>query len=213
MRTKSSQNKTIIAIVFFMGLLWSNFSTAALLNGDFSSGFDNWQGETTLSGVVNPSLFSDNFSASASGAVLTTDLSSRGDGSKLVELFQNFSVESLLSPSNTLSLSLGVILDLDHVTDMFLAHIVNVNNVSHFLDLTSGGSFDITSFAGEDVQLWFSLENNGTPDGSNDSATISNIQISQNQVFGSVPEPSSIVLMGVIGLMLGRRTVLGTTKN
>lgn len=204
MINKSSRNKTMIAMTFFMGLMWSNQSTAALLNGDFSNGFDDWQGETTA-GVVNLSNVSNNFSTSANGAKLETSTGSRGSGNKLIELFQNFSVESLNFSSNTLSLSLGIILNLDDATDIFLAQIIDVNDLSHNLDLTIGSSFDITSFAGEDVLLKFSLENNGTPDGSNDNVEISNILISQNGASGSVPEPSSILLIGVAGLMLVKR--------
>jgi len=205
-RTSYKKNQVCYIVLFVMSLIWSNSSVAALVNGDFSAGFNDWQGSTSLNGVVVPSAYPDNFSilSSGLGAKLSTNRSARNVGNKLVELFQNFRVQNLISSSNTLSLSFGhLLLDIDHVDDIYSAHIFDINDMSHNLNLTVGNSFDITSFADKQVQLMFSIENNGSPDGSNDFLEIGNISINQTSV--SIPEPNSLILMGVVlGLVLIR---------
>ncbi len=205
MKQKFSRKYFFNVMLVITGLLLSNGSSAATFtNGDFSSGFNGWGGAVGSSSginIVDPNTNPSNFNISSGAALLTSNTSLFG-GNSVVNIFQTFVVQSLLSPSNTLLLGFDFTKSFDDITDVFLAQIVESGNLSHAIDLSSGGSFDITSFAGKNVELRFGLENVASPDGSNDSLTIDNIFISQNQV--SVPEPTTILLIGA-GLMAMRR--------
>lgn len=181
-------------LVLSSGILWSSVSGAAIVNGDFSSGFTGWSGGTDL-GI---GLTAANFDASSGAAVLSSDFDL--GGSFAVDLFQTFTVQSLTGASNDLFLDFDFTWNFDHVDDAWLAQLVDTTDALHTLDLTSGaGPFDITSFAGLTVELLFSLENNN---GDDDTLSIDNIVVSE--VITDVPEPILPLLFGT-GLLALRR--------
>ena len=185
------------------GLLCSGASFANLLNGDFSSGFDNWEGEVIyddpMSGfpvfeIVDPLM--GNFDASSGAAVITNDDTNWG-----VTLFQNFTVQNLLLPANTLWLELDFSSNVSDTFDFDLASLLDMGGALTALDI-SGGSVDITAWAGSNAQIIFQLEDGDFFTG--DSLTIGNIRITQHTA--SVPEPGTSALFLSAGLaLLARR--------
>ncbi len=188
-------------IALAAGLLCSAASSANLLNGDFSSGFDNWEGEvfdgaaTTVSPL--PGSFGDNFDASSGAAVITND-----DINWAVTLFQDFTVQSLLNPANTLWLELDFSSSVSApFSDFVVAELVDLGGSLATLDI-SGGSVDITSWAGLNAEILFLVEDGDFDTG--DFLTIDNISITQHAA--SVPEPGSLALFLSAGLaLLARR--------
>ncbi len=190
------------AMTLAAGLLCSGASFANLLNGDFSSGFDSWEGEvydgaTTL---VNPPTSSPtgNFYVNLSGeAVVTNDNTNYS-----VNLFQDFTVQSLLAPANTLWLELNFSATVsDAFDDLVVAQLEDLSGSLSTLDI-SGGSVDITAWAGSSAEILFLVEDVDFTTG--DFLTIGNIRITQHAA--SVPEPGTSALFLSAGLaLLARR--------
>ena len=177
-------------------LLCSAFSSAELLNGDFSSGFDNWQGEVTsgdpgTTTAVNPSAIT-NFDASSGTAVISND-----DTNWAVALFQDFTVQSLLASGNTLWLELDFSASVSGPFDFFVAELEDTTGGLLTLDISSG-SIDITAWAGMAAGIVFYLQDDDFQTG--DFLTIDNIRITQHEA--SVPEPTSLFLLLGAGLGL-----------
>lgn len=183
------------------GLLCSAASSANLLNGDFSSGLDSWEGElfdgtTTTSVNPLPGGFGGNFDASSGAAVITNDDTNWG-----VALFQDFTVQSLLNPANTLWLELDFSASLSDSFDFVVAELVDLGGSLATLDI-SGGSVDITAWAGLNAEILFQVDDGDFTTG--DFLTIDNIRITQHAA--SVPEPGISVLFLSAGLaLLARR--------
>jgi hypothetical protein len=185
------------------GLLCSGASFANLLNGDFSSGFTGWEGElfdgaTTSS--LNPvtSSATGNFYVNLSGeAVVTND-----DFNWSVALFQDFTVQSLLAPGNTLLLELDFSATVSGAfDDLVVAQLEDLSGSLSTLDI-SGGSVDITDWAGSSAEILFLVEDVDLTAG--DFLTINNIRITQHAA--SVPEPGTSALFLSAGLaLLARR--------
>ena len=185
-------------------------NAASLQNGDFSSGFNSWGGATleedpddafnSILTNVTPST-APNFSITSDDkAKLTTTYDTNGIFA--VDLFQEFTVQSLSSPLNTLTLGFDYTAVLDDVDDEWLVQLGTMAYYYTDADSLSGNIlFDITSYAGQNVDLLFSLSNNA---GGDDSLTIDNIEITQSQSASPVPEPASIFLLGA-GLFAMRR--------
>jgi hypothetical protein len=191
-------------IALAAGLLCSAASSANLLNGDFSSGFDSWQGQVTyddptsglpVDEIVSP--LTSNFDATSGAAVITNDNINWG-----VALFQDFTVQSLLAPANTLWLELDFSSSVSApFSDFVVAELVDLGGSLATLDI-SGGSVDITSWAGLNAEILFLVEDGDF--GTGDFLTIDNIRITQHAA--SVPEPGSLALFLSAGLaLLARR--------
>ena len=182
------------------GLLFSAFSSADLMNGDFSSGFASWQGEVTDDFFVNtfvdplPGAFGGNYDASSGAAVLTNDDTNIG-----IALFQDFTVQSLLASGNTLWLDLDFSASVSDPFDLVIGELENPTGPLLSLDLTlGGGPIDITAWAGIDAGIVFYLEDGDFFTG--DFLTIDNISITQRTA--AVPEPASLMLLLGAGLGL-----------
>ncbi len=184
------------------GLLCSGASFANLLNGDFSSGFTGWEGElfdgtstTTVSPL--PGGFGANFDVSSGTAVITNDDTNFG-----VALFKDFTVQSLLAPGNTLLLELDFSATVSGAfDDLVVAQLEDLSGSLSTLDI-SGGSVDITDWAGSSAEILFLVEDVDLTAG--DFLTINNIRITQHAA--SVPEPGTSALFLSAGLaLLARR--------
>lgn len=191
----------VVALIAGMVLSGLPFTTYAgpLANGDFSTNdFTGWQGQTTTSSPSIdplPGAYTSNFDASSGAAVLSTSYDT--DFSEYsVFLFQTFDL-----PSNALSLSFDYSWNADDQLDGWLAQLVDNSNSSNAaaLALSPGsGQFDLSGFAGLEVQLLFGLENIG---GADDMLSIDNIAIAESS---SLPEPGSLLLIAA-GLFAARR--------
>ncbi|MBQ0719506.1 MAG: PEP-CTERM sorting domain-containing protein [Gammaproteobacteria bacterium] len=201
--THSTFKTCLQASALAAGLLCSSLSSANLLNGDFSSGFTGWQGVVTESAPMTfnpvdtvvdplPGGFASNFDASSGAAVLTNDDTYWG-----VALFQDFTVQSLLDPNNSLWLELDFSASGSSIADLVVAEFVDTNNVLATLDI-SGGSVDITAWAGQAAEILFLIEDVDFSTG--DFLSIDNIRITQHAA--SVPEPGSLMLLLGAGLGL-----------
>ena len=205
---KYSKLKSFLQIIALTsGLLCSGASFANLLNGDFSSGFDNWQGEVTYDDPTTfnptdelvsplPGSFGANFDASSGAAIITND-----DTNWAAALFQDFTVQSLLSPANTLWLELDFSSSVSDPFDLVVAELIDLGGTLSTLNI-SDGSVDITAWAGSSAEILFLIEDADFFTG--DFLTIDNIRITQHAA--SVPEPGTLVLFLSAGLaLLARR--------
>jgi len=182
------------------GLLCSSLSYAVLMNGDFSAGFDDWEGElfdgaTDLSVSSLPGGYTANFDVSSGAAVITNDGINYG-----VTLFQSFTIQALAVATNTLWLDLDFSLDVSD-PDVSLGDFVTaqLSGALPTLDISGGGPIDITSWAGGGVtEILFYVEDADFSTG--DKLTIDNISITQRTA--SVPEPASLMLFLGAGLGL-----------
>lgn len=214
----------IKTIVFSFSLLLSSISSAALINGDFSSGFTGWSGEVatynldtfTDSGIfpatspLDTNYPSNYFLTGAGGAKISTSTAVVGGDAVdtyFVSLYQDFTVDSVAAGS-TLTLSLGVTSDLSDSFDGAV-QLIDLSGSLSDVDLTAGGSFDVTNWAGvSTAQLAFfvSDEDYSLDIGVFDMLTVSNILFTETQGPGStVPVPSSILLLGLGMLALRKK--------
>ncbi|MDU0356044.1 hypothetical protein RS130_21040 [Paraglaciecola aquimarina] len=186
-------------------------ANATLLNSDFSSGFDNWQAAVTVYDGVDDisssgdlfSTYPDSYSTAADSATLTTNLDAAGGEVWEVVMFQDFQLDSILMGSS-LWLSLDILVDLTDALDDFAFAYLKDDMDIILKDLTLGGSFDVTAYAGDNVSIEF-----GVLDGDlvlGDTLTVSNIDITE--VFApitTVPAPATLFLF-VASLIWLKRT-------
>ncbi|GGD51843.1 PEP-CTERM sorting domain-containing protein [Lacimicrobium alkaliphilum] len=186
----------------------SQFASADLMNSDFSDGFNGWQAEvtsynldtatdTTLSGDIFAD-FSDNFSLSGDEVSLSTTASGNQEFWNIV-LFQDFVVDSL-DAGQSLTLSLDISSQLtDELFDFSFAQLRNLQT-NDVLDLSSGGSFDISTWAGVNASLEFGVQDGDFILG--DSLSFSGLSIMQSS---TIPEPATLLLFGLGALALTRK--------
>ena len=191
------RKRIVTAAACAVSLIWGGLASAAIVNGDFSTNdFSGWTGDTFDNGL--PITTPENFDASSGTAILTTDFDQGGEWA--VSIFQTFTVQTLNAPGNTLMLDFDLSTSFDHGDDVLLAQLVETANLTNFIDLSSGAEpYDITSFAGLEVDLLFGLENNN---GADDFMTVDNIVISQHDA--QIPEPGTLLLLAA-GLVTIRR--------
>ncbi|MBD3584854.1 hypothetical protein HHX48_03775 [Salinimonas sp. HHU 13199] len=199
-------NTGIRQLIWGAGLLLglsTQTASADLINTDFSSGFSGWRAEIISfnypSGMDSSETgnifnqFSDNFSLSDNGVTLTTSSDAMNDYWS-VSMFQ----EVMLSEDiQTLSLNLQASVT-DAATDLFYVQLRDLST-NDAIDLTAGGQFDISLWAGQWVSLEFGvMDFDFIPA---DSITVSDISLS----YASVPAPATGVLLMVGALAALRR--------
>ncbi|WP_158967234.1 hypothetical protein [Paraglaciecola sp. L3A3] len=197
----------LLLISFFFGLN----ANATLLNSDFSLGFDNWQAAVTVFDGTDDisssgdlfATYPDSYTTVPDSAILTTNFDAVFNDVWEVVMFQDFQLDNILMGSS-LWLSLDVLTDLtDPLSDFAFAYLKDdMNNILE--DLTLGGSFDVTAYAGDDVSIEF-----GVLDGDlflGDTLTVSNIKITEMLApINPVPAPATLFLF-VISLCLIKRS-------
>ena len=211
MKYKNINKRFYTAAVFAAGLMFSHIAGAGILNGDFSSGFTGWQGEVTEddgSGFGNivsvnplPGSYTDNYS-SASGSAVLTAASSSTDLVYGVSLFQDFTIDTIAAGS-TLELSLDITASLTDPDgnygfgDFITAQLESTGMTT--LDLSAGGVFDVTDWAGLAASITFYIEDG---DYATDTLTIDNIVFTEKTA--AVPAPATILLF-TLGLAAMRK--------
>jgi len=188
---------------------FSSFTQASILNPDFSQGFEHWQAQvsqfdpqsansTTLTGAIAP-LFPESFSLNGNRLTLTTAYQQDLENWSLV-LFQDLQFDEL-AVGQSLWLSLGVFASLSSVDDFYYAQLRDL--VTHdVLDLSAGGSFDISSWTGRALTLEFGLQDNDFQLG--DWLTISDLNL--RLASHSVPAPATALLLLPALWLLRRRS-------
>jgi hypothetical protein len=212
------------SFIFLFTFCFCINANATLLNSDFSSGFDDWQAEVEyidgtsgLDEIDDGNIiasFPDSFSSFGNSATLTTAFDGN-NGNELwsVLMYQDFMFDSIMAGSS-LWLSLDVIFVLTDggtfpvvgdpstgfLDDFAFAQLVDdLGNV--LLDLSTGGTFDVTAWAGIDVALEFGVIDNDFLLG--DALTVSNIVITEVKA-AQVPSPATLFLY-ILGIVLLKR--------
>ena len=191
---------TVLGIILPGSLL-----AAPLTNGDFSAGFDAWSGEvtdiffTTTPVDPLPGAFVGNYDASSGEAVLTT--TTFVDDILSVILVQGFDVGSVTA-GNSLVLSYDLSVVLTSVTDLALAQLSFGGGSA--IDLLGGSSVDITTLAGQTVELLFGVEDF---DDLADTLSVDNIVITEVIAPAPAPVPGSLplLMLGLAGFVVMRR--------
>lgn len=192
--------------------LSANSTVAApLANGDFSTDFSGWLGQTiacsTCDGsdddVVDldpPTSTNANFALTAGAAILRTSFNDNGVYE--ISLRQQFDVDALTGRATGLALVLDLTYLLsDPTTDLVIAQLTDPTGTLATKDLLSGARLDITEYAGQTAELYFALTD--FVDGDVDALSVDNIRIEQ------VPVPAPLALLGAgLGLLAGRRRLL-----
>lgn len=185
-------------IPFLLG--FSSITQASILNPDFSQGFDHWQAQVSQfdplsansishTGPIAP-LFPQSFSLSGNSLTLSTALQQDLENWSLV-LFQDLQFDALAS-GQSLWLSLNVLAWLTDggVDDFYFAQLRDLAS-NDVLDLTAGGSFDISSWTGRALTLEFGLQDNDFQLG--DRLAISDLQLRITN--NTVPAPATALLL------------------
>ncbi|RVU32065.1 hypothetical protein EOE67_19000 [Rheinheimera riviphila] len=191
---------------------FSGFSQASILNPDFSQGFEHWQAQVSqFDPAANESsaqsgsiagLFPESFSLAGNSLTLSTAYQQDLENWSLV-LFQDLQFDVLAS-GQSLWLSLSVLSWLSSADDFYFAQLRDLAT-DDVLDLTAGGSFDISSWTGRALTLEFGLQDNDFQLG--DMLTVSdlNLRIANN----AVPAPATALLL-LPALWLLRRGGVGS---
>ncbi len=200
-------NNKLCTLALVAGLIsGGGVSAAGLQNGDFSSGFNGWSGQDDLNNYdstqMDASNSPDHFTIDGEAAKLSTQYDN--GGSYLVTMFQDFTMPTLSAAGNSLWLDFDFDVLLDDVAggDYWYAQIGDGLGGLTDIDVTGAGPFDVTSFAGLNVQILFGLENNS---GGDDWLKIDNVTITEEIQANNVPEPGVFALLGLGALMLRRK--------
>lgn len=208
-----SHFKAIACCTLLFGVLsFPGIASASLINSDFSGGFNNWEGFVDIVDElgsplgfldpIDPSAYSNNFILS--GNTLTL-MGSEEDNNGTTELFylvglyQNFTLSALTAGVQSF-LNIDITASLFD-SDAFQVALFDANTFSLLADLSSGGRFDVSAWAGRDVYLEFTLiDNEGTMDS---SLTVNNIALEQVNV--EVSEPSTFSVFALVIMFFIRR--------
>ena len=206
-------------LLFALSATFGSHASAGLMNADFSSGFDFWSGEIATfdfgappgsedsgigpAGTPLNTAQPDNYLLPGPGAAKISTSSSGLVDTYFVSLFQDFTVDPI-APGSTLELSLVVTAVL---TDSLNGAVQLIDNggLLPTIDLTGGGSFDITDWVGASAQLaLFVSDDDFTLPAVADMITIGDIVFTET---AAVPEPGALLLfsLGFAGLLCRRR--------
>lgn len=190
-------------------LLFSNATQASIINMDFASGFDNWQGEiideTNTYSTVDPALYPDSFELSEDAVTLSTGFSGNSEIWSTL-LFQEFTFGPLAQGNDTLYLSFDLLKNLtdpDPLTGDFYFVYLRDLNTNDIMDLSSGGTFDVTSWIGIDASFEFGVQDVDYT--YSDSITLSDLNVRQSGPNINVPAPASMVWYLALGIFLMRK--------
>jgi hypothetical protein len=190
-----TRHRMVLALV--VGML-GTAAQAGPFNGDFSSGFDGWMAEVTECTVCDgsddsvtsldppPGIFTDNLSTASGSAVLTTSASVFA-----VDLFQRFVMPELAHEFAVLELSLDLGVELSDPLEFFTAQLNDTAGSLPTLSLFGGGVFDVSDYAGLDVEILFGISDF---DSEPDRLRVDNIAVKV------VPVPAALLLL-VTGLL------------
>ena len=189
-------------------LISSSLAQASIINPDFSAGFANWQAEVSRynpdSGTYSTdsgslaALYPDSFLLDA--GVLTLQTASTADLDEVwsLVLFQDFQLAALAAGETLqLSLQLDAMLTDGGSDDFYFVQLRDLDS-NDIIDLSAGGSFDISAFAARNLSLEFGLQDMDFVLG--DRLQIS--ALSLNRV-AAVPSAGSLSLFAPLLLWLG----------
>lgn len=189
-------------------LISSSLAQASIINPDFSAGFANWQAEVSLynpdSGTYStdsgslPTLYPDSFMLDAGVLTLQTGSTADLDEVWSLVLFQDFQLAALAAGETLqLSLQLDAMLTDGGSDDFYFVQLRDLDS-NDIIDLSAGGSFDISAFAARNLSLEFGLQDMDFVLG--DRLQIS--ALSLNRV-AAVPSAGSLSLFAPLLLWLG----------
>ena len=178
-------------------------ASAGLMNTDFSSGYSGWSGEVIsynyLSGMDSTETgnifnqFGDNFLLSGNEVTLTTSSDAMNDYWS-VSMFQE---ATLAEDIQTLALTVEASLT-DPAADFFYVQLRDLTT-DNVIDLSAGGLFDISTWAGQSVSFEFGvMDFDFIPA---DSIAVGDISLG----YASVPAPATGLLLALGALISLRR--------
>lgn len=200
-----------LLIIISAFLFFTTYAHASLINSDFSDGFNGWNGfletEDSATGYnfedeLDPSAFPSNFTLMPNGVELTPTLD--GDVyTYVVGLFQDFTFGPLeANTRKILSLSATPFLGDEDLNDPSFSDFFNIvlrNKTSgEERSLLTGGDFDISDWAEDELSLEFSISD--IAGDINSTLALSNIELSDQ--INDVPEPQVFGLALLIMIML-----------
>ena len=199
------------------GLAFQGSAHADIFNGDFSAGFSGWSGQVdylddydaaAMDAVTTPDFFTlTSFATLTDAARLSTHYDPQTGSGWAVSLFQTFTMPSLSQPTNRLWLEFDLFFSMDDPAggDSWLAQLTDQSGSGLApVDLTAVSlPYEVTAFAGLDVELLFSIENIA---GNDDSLVIDNLRITE-EVVDPIPAPSTLALVGLTLLFWRRKLI------
>ena len=208
---------TLLSISLLAALGGVPNASATLINGDFSTNdFTGWsvQVETCIvcdgsddqtTVTANPGNETHHDASSGAAHIETDDLSFQTRDVFAVTLFQAFTMDSLGGPGETLTLSLDLSWSLDDPDDLLIAQLEDKSATPlSTLDLSSGGPFDVTAFAGRPVEIAFGLQDLSFS-ALRDTLDVDNIRIIKTAAVPG-PTPMWLIAAGLLGLGGVRRS-------
>ena len=206
-RTTNWRGSPLLLAIGLAAGLASHAAQADLINTDFSAGFSGWEAEVTYYNYAENESFTQsgdvfgqypgNFSVQSDSASLFTTMDQDNDYWS-VTMYQETQL-SALNINDSLTFSLDVSASLtDTVSDFFFVQLRDLST-DDVIDMSMGGSFDISEWAGKMVSFEFGVIDNDFV--LNDSLTVRNIDLT----VASVPAPASGLLVALGFVVLARR--------
>ena len=189
-------------------LISSSLAQASIINPDFSAGFTNWQAEVSRynpdSGAYSTdsgslaALYPDSFMLNAGVLTLQTAITADQDEVWSLVLFQEFELAPLAAGETLqLSLQLDAMLTDGGSDDFYFVQLRDLDS-NDIIDLSGGGSFDISAFAARNLSLEFGLQDMDFVLG--DRLQISALSLNR---AAAVPSAGSLSLFAPLLLWLG----------